>query len=141
VALLTDDECAANRSRDGHGADLGDLPRPGDPPVAFGFVPLVIWSAVAPVTVLDRSPGAFAASGRSRELVCGDGWNVFGVIVAVFLAVAVLSIAAGLIAAGLSLVGRALVQRAVNAAPVPIPSLGASVLHFALSPQPSRSGG
>jgi hypothetical protein len=39
-----------------------------------GLVLLVIWSVVAPVTVLER-PGVFAAFGRSRELVRGNGWK------------------------------------------------------------------
>jgi hypothetical protein len=96
-----------------------------------GLILLTIWSVVAPVTVLER-PGVFAAFGRSRELVRGNGWNVFGVIVLVFLTVAVISIAAGLIASGLGSVGRSLVQWAVNAALAPIPALGASVLYFTL---------
>lgn len=96
-----------------------------------GLILLTIWSVVAPVTVLER-PGVFAAFGRSRELVRGNGWNVFGVIVVVFLTVAVISIAAGLIASGLGSVGRSLVQWAVNAALAPIPALGASVLYFTL---------
>jgi hypothetical protein len=96
-----------------------------------GLFLLVIWSVVAPVTVLER-PGVFAAFGRSRELVRGNGWNVFGVIVVVFLTVVVISIAAGLIASGLGSVGRSLVQWAVNALLAPIPALGASVLYFAL---------
>jgi len=105
-----------------------------------GLVLLVIWSVVAPVTVLER-PGVFAAFGRSRELVRGNGWNVFGVIVIVFLAVAVISIAVGLIASGLGSVGRSLVQWAVNAVLAAIPALGASVLYFALRRQPANGGG
>ena len=101
-----------------------------------GLILLTIWSVVAPVTVLER-PGVFAAFGRSRELVRGNGWSVFGVIVVVFLTVAVISIAAGLIASGLGSVGRSLVQWAVNAALAPIPALGASVLYFTL--QEARS--
>ena len=50
-----------------------------------GLFLIVIWSVVAPVVVLER-PGVFAAFGRSRELVRGNGWNVFAVIVLVFLA-------------------------------------------------------
>ena len=96
-----------------------------------GLILMVIWAVVAPVTVLER-PGVFAAFGRSRELVRGNGWNVFGVIVVVFLTVVVISIAAGLIASGLGSVGRSLVQWAVNALLAPIPALGASVLYFAL---------
>ena len=107
--------------------------------VAFGFVLLiipglylmVIWSVVAPVTVLER-PGVFAAFGRSRELVRGNGWPVFGVIVIVFVAVVIISIVAGLAASGLGSVGRALVQWAVNAAFAPVTALSASVLYFTL---------
>ncbi len=107
--------------------------------LAIGFVLLiipglflmVIWCLVAPVTVLER-PGVFAAFGRSRDLVRGNGWAVFGVIAIVFLAVVVVSIAAGIAASGLGAVGRALVQWAVNAALAPLTALSASVLYFAL---------
>jgi hypothetical protein len=97
-----------------------------------GLILLVIWSVVAPVTVLER-PGVFEAFGRSRELVRGNGWNVFAVIVLVFLAVAVVSAVAGLLTSGLGSVGRSLVQWAVNAALAPVTALSASVLYFALS--------
>jgi hypothetical protein len=66
---------------------------------------------------------------------------VFGVIVIVFLAVAVISIAVGLIASGLGSVGRSLVQWVVNAVLAAVPALGASVLYFALRQQPATGGG
>ncbi len=96
-----------------------------------GLILLVIWSVVAPVTVLER-PGPFAAFGRSRELVRGHGWEVFGVIVLVFLAVIVISVAAALLAAGLGSLGRAVVQWAINAVLAPVTALSASVLYFEL---------
>lgn len=96
-----------------------------------GLFLLVIWSVVAPVTVLER-PDVFHAFGRSRELVRGNGWNVFGVIVLVILAVVVVSVAAGLAADSLGSVGRALVQWAVNAGLAPVTALSASVLYFEL---------
>jgi len=96
-----------------------------------GLILLVIWSVVAPVTVLER-PGVFAAFGRSRELVRGNGWNVFGVILIVGLAVIVVSLAAGLVAASLGSAGGALIQWAVTAALAPVTALAASVLYFAL---------
>jgi hypothetical protein len=96
-----------------------------------GLILMVIWSVVAPVTVLER-PGPFAAFGRSRELVRGNGWQVFGVIVLVFLAVAVLSLVAGLVASGLGSPGHALVQWAINSALAPVTALSASVLYFEL---------
>jgi hypothetical protein len=104
-----------------------------------GLILIVIWSVVAPVIVLER-PGVFRAFGRSRDLVRGNGWNVFGVIVIVFLGVVVVSVAAGLIADSLGSVGRALVQWAVNAALAPVTALSASVLYFALRGQHGESG-
>jgi lipid-A-disaccharide synthase-like uncharacterized protein len=96
-----------------------------------GLILIVIWSVVAPVIVLER-PGVFEAFGRSRELVRGNGWNVFAVILLVFVAVAAVSVAAGLATDSLGSVGRALVQWAVNAALAPATALSASVLYFAL---------
>jgi hypothetical protein len=96
-----------------------------------GLILLVIWSVVAPVTVLER-PGVFAAFGRSRQLVHGNGWNVFGVIVVVFLSVLVVSVGVGLLAGSLGSVGRAFVQWALDSALAPITALSASVLYFAL---------
>ncbi len=103
-----------------------------------GLILLTIWCVVAPVTVLER-PGVFAAFGRSRELVRGNGWNVFGVIVIVFLVVLAISIVAGVASAPLGSVGRALVQWGVNTVVAPIAALAASVLYFALRPQPTAA--
>jgi hypothetical protein len=96
-----------------------------------GVILLVIWSVVAPVTVLER-PGVFAAFGRSRELVRGNGWSVFGVILLVGLAVIVVSIAVGLIAASLGSVGRAVVGWIVTSAIAPVSALSAAVIYFRL---------
>jgi hypothetical protein len=49
-----------------------------------GLILLTIWSVVAPAIVAERK-GVFEAFGRSRELVKGHGWQVFGVIVVLFL--------------------------------------------------------
>ncbi len=107
--------------------------------VAIGFVLLIIpglilmtiWAVVAPVTVLER-PGVLRAFGRSQDLVRGNGWNVFGVIVLVYIAVVVASLLVGIVASPLGSGGRALVQWGVNAAIAPITALSASVLYFAL---------
>jgi len=96
-----------------------------------GLILLVMWCVVAPVTVLER-PGVFAAFGRSRELVRGNGWAVFGVIVLVGLTVLVVSVAVGLASSALGSLGRALVQWVVNAAIAPVSALSASVIYFAL---------
>ncbi|HWD75640.1 MAG TPA: hypothetical protein VG371_10900 [Solirubrobacteraceae bacterium] len=96
-----------------------------------GLILLVMWSVVAPVTVVER-PGVLAAFARSRELVRGNGWAVFGVIVLLGLAVVVVSVAAGLAAASLGSVGGAVIEWAVTAAVAPLAALSASVLYFAL---------
>jgi hypothetical protein len=60
-----------------------------------GLFLLTIWSLIIPVIVLEgRSAGE--AFGRSRELVRGYGWSVFGVIVITFLALIVASIIVGI---------------------------------------------
>ncbi|HEY2440660.1 MAG TPA: hypothetical protein VGI07_10535 [Solirubrobacteraceae bacterium] len=96
-----------------------------------GLILLVMWSVVAPVTVVER-PGVLAAFARSRELVRGNGWAVFGVIVLLGLAVVVVSVAAGLAAASLGSVGGAVIEWAVTAAVAPLAALSASVLYFTL---------
>ena len=107
--------------------------------VGIGFILLIvpglylmtIWCVVAPVTVLEH-PGVFAAFGRSRELVRGYGWAVFGVILGIFFAVVVVSIIASLVASGLGSFGRALVQWAVDTAVAPVAALAATVLYLTL---------
>lgn len=47
--------------------------------IAPGLYLLTIWSVVVPVIVLEKA-GAFEGFGRSRQLVRGYGWTVFGVI-------------------------------------------------------------
>lgn len=96
-----------------------------------GLILLTIWSVVAPVTVLER-PGVFAAFGRSRRLVRGNGWNVFGVIVLVWVLSLAVTLVAAAIAAPLGHVGRDLVQWAASVLLAPVVALSASVLFFAL---------
>jgi hypothetical protein len=96
-----------------------------------GLVLLVIWSVVAPVVVLER-PGVLAAFGRSRELVRGNGWSVFGVIVLVALIVGVVRLIGLVLAASVGSVGGALIDWAVTAAVAPVSALSAPVLYFAL---------
>ena len=96
-----------------------------------GLILLVIWSVVAPVMVLER-PGVFATFGRSRELVRGNGWAVFRVILIVGFAVILVSLLVGVASVSLGSIGRGLVQWAVNSAIAPVSALSASVLYFQL---------
>ena len=96
-----------------------------------GLILITIWSVAAPVVVLER-PGALKALGRSRELVKGNGWQVFGVIVVLVIGV---NIVAGIIEAigdsggtGVGIVVRVIVQILI----APLTALAASVLYFEL---------
>ena len=60
-----------------------------------GLFLLTIWSLIVPTIVLEGK-SAGESFGRSRELVRGYGWNVFGVIVITIAAVIVASIIVGI---------------------------------------------
>jgi len=56
-----------------------------------GLVLITLWLLIVPAIMLEGC-GVFASFGRSRQLVSGHGWNVFGVIVltvAILLAVTI----------------------------------------------------
>ncbi len=61
-----------------------------------GLYLITIWAVIIPVIVIERS-GALASFGRSRELVRGHGWHVFGTLVLVFVILIVVDIVLGLI--------------------------------------------
>ena len=63
-----------------------------------GLVLLTWWSVIVPVVVLERV-AAMDSFGRSRELVRGNGWNVFGVIVLTVLILLAFAIAFAIVAA------------------------------------------
>jgi len=96
-----------------------------------GLILITIWSVAAPVVVLER-PGVFAALGRSRELVRGNGWQVFGVIFVLFFLVIIVSsaiqIGADSAGTGAGIVARVIVGILTG----PISGLAAAVLYFDL---------
>jgi hypothetical protein len=55
-----------------------------------GLIALTFLAVVAPAVVIDRA-GVTGALRRSRELVSGQAWHVFGVIVVLFLITALIS--------------------------------------------------
>jgi hypothetical protein len=111
-----------------------------------GLILITIWSVFAPVIVLEN-PGGLRPLGRSRELVKGNGWQVFGVIVVLVIGV---NIVGGIIEAigdsggtGVGIVVRVIVQILI----APLTALAASVLYFELRgdkpsgpPEPDPSG-
>ena len=61
-----------------------------------GLILITIWAVIVPVIVIERS-GALASFGRSRELVRGRGWHVFGTLVLVCIILFVVNIVLGVI--------------------------------------------
>ena len=96
-----------------------------------GLYLLTVWSVAAPVVVLEH-PGVFAALRRSRELVRGNGWQVFGVIAVLYILVSVFSFviegAADSAGAGIGIVVRVI----VGVLTAPLVALAASVMYFEL---------
>jgi hypothetical protein len=96
-----------------------------------GLILLTIWSVAAPVVVLERPPG-LRALGRSRELVRGNGWQTFGVIfvlgVAVSIVAAAIEIGADSAGTGVGIVVRVI----IGVLTAPLSALAAAVLYFDL---------
>jgi len=61
-----------------------------------GLILITIWAVIVPVIVIEQS-GAMASFGRSRELVRGRGWHVFGTLVVVYVILLVVNFVLGLI--------------------------------------------
>jgi uncharacterized membrane protein len=102
-----------------------------------GLILITIWSVAAPVVVLEN-PGVFASLRRSRELVRGNGWQVFGVIVVVYILVAIISFIIEAIAdsagSGVGIVVRVI----VGVLTAPLAALASSVLYFELGGSASK---
>jgi hypothetical protein len=101
--------------------------------VVPGLILLTIWAVVAPVIVVERS-GVIDAFKRSRQLVRGSGWEVFGVII---VAVVIAFVGSAIFAAIASSIADGPLVRIVFSAiastlTAPIGALVASVLYFRL---------
>jgi hypothetical protein len=107
-----------------------------------GLILITIWSVAAPVVVLEN-PGVFAALRRSRELVRGNGWQVFGVILVLYILVKAISLiidgAASSAGSGVGIVVTVIIGVLI----APLSALGASVLYFELRGHagPAGTGG
>ncbi len=96
-----------------------------------GLYLITIWAVAAPSLVVERR-GVFAAFGRSRELVRGHGWQVFGVILVVIGLSIVVGIIVAVLASGLGTVGIAIVQWILDILLAPFTGLIGAVLYFSL---------
>jgi len=101
--------------------------------VVPGLILLTIWAVIAPVIVVERS-GVIAAFGRSRELVRGNGWQVFGVIFTVFVITAAVSLVLAVIGAAIAKgVGMRIVANLISSTiTAPIGALAAATIYFGL---------
>jgi Uncharacterised protein family (UPF0259) len=96
-----------------------------------GLILLTIWAVAPPAIVVERA-GALESLGRSRELVRGEGWSVFGVIVVVWLISAVITGVLGAIGDAISGVGYGVGVSLASFATAPLFALASSVMFFDL---------
>ena len=97
-----------------------------------GLILMTIWAVGAPAIVAEDC-GPIEAFGRSYELVRGQAWTVFGVLVCVFLIMIVAAIIAGIIGAAIGgVAGAIIVGIIVLALFMPVSALVASTLFFDL---------
>ena len=96
-----------------------------------GLILLSIWSVYAPVIVLEDAPG-LDSLGRSRELVRGNGWRVFAVILTLVLMIALAGSAITLAAESAGTAVGLVVRVVIGVLIAPLSSLAAAVLYFEL---------
>ena len=97
-----------------------------------GLILITIWSVVGPSIVVENR-GAIEAFGRSRELVRGNGWPVFGAIVIAFVILVAAYIVAAAIGSAVADDAGAIVMAIVaNIIAAPVPALVSSILFFDL---------
>ncbi len=99
--------------------------------VVPGLILLTIWAVTGPAIVAERR-GAIEAFGRSRELVKGEGFPVFGLIVIIFLIGIGISIVAGILGGGLGDGGAIAASIVGTIIVAPITSVATAVLFFDL---------
>ncbi len=111
-----------------------------------GLYLITIWAVIMPVLVIEQT-GAIAAFGRSQQLVRGNGWNVFGTLVVVFLILIAASIVIGLVLVALPAGWRNGISNVVSGTLVaPFIAVVVTLMYYRLtgaagSPQGSAAGG
>jgi hypothetical protein len=98
-----------------------------------GLILATIWSVIAPVIVLEGS-GIMGAFGRSRQLVRGNGWQVFGAILVAYVIVIAGSLIFSAIGAAIAdgVFVRIVFRALASTITAPISALVAAVLYFRL---------
>lgn len=101
-----------------------------------GLVLMTRWAVAVPVVVLEDSP-AGSALRRSREIVAGNGWNVFKVIFATGLLTGGVGLLCGLASAGLGTFGMWLMLTLGSALTTPYTAHALTVVYYTLR-EPER---
>jgi len=98
-----------------------------------GLILLTMWAVIAPVIVVERR-GVFDAFGRSRHLVKGQGWPVFGTVVVAYLIGFLAEIVFLLIASSIAdgAIVRIVFSALASTLAAPIAALVAAVLYYRL---------
>jgi hypothetical protein len=97
-----------------------------------GLFLLTIWSVSSPAAVVENT-GVIGAFGRSRELVKGEGWSVFGALILTLILVIAVNLVLALVGAGIGGAAGAVVLSVIGSILVtPIYALVVSELFFDL---------
>jgi hypothetical protein len=98
-----------------------------------GLFLLTIWAVIAPAIVIERA-GILESFRRSRELVRGSGWPVFGTIVVAYLITVIAGLILGGIAAAIAdgAILRIVFSALASTLTAPILALVAGVLYYRL---------
>jgi hypothetical protein len=99
-----------------------------------GLFLITIWAVIVPVIVIERA-GVIEAFGRSRELVRGNGWRVFGVIVVLFLLQVIVGGLLNALGGGLtddSFAGYAVADLIARVLIVPLSAIAATIMFVEL---------
>lgn len=96
-----------------------------------GLILITIWSVFVPVIVIERAPG-LASLARSRELVRGNGWQVFGVLLVLFVLMGLLTVLIDSAAASAGTGVGIVVRVVLGVLTAPFSALAAAVLYFDL---------
>ena len=98
-----------------------------------GLILLTWWALIIPLIVLE-GVGVMDSFGRSRELVRGNGWNVFGVIIITALLIGVASIVIALIFVWLPGEFRSFISNVVtNTLLVPFAAIAWTLMYYKLA--------
>jgi hypothetical protein len=94
---------------------------------------ITIWAVIIPVIVIERF-GVLDSFGRSRQLVRGHGWHVFGTLVLVFVIMLVVDVVLGIIFAALPLAWRSGLSTIISGTLVaPYLALVVTLIYYRLS--------